>query len=111
MIFAELPIADAEGAILAHSVRAAGRLLKKGRVLGHADMAALQEAGIARVTVARLEPGDVAEDEAAARIAGALKGENVRAGAAFTGRANLYAEADGLVVFEPRPDRRGQPRA
>ncbi len=101
MIFAELSVAEAEGSVLAHSVRVAGRLMKKGRVLSAADVAALREVGIASVSAARLEPGDVPEDLAAARIARPLGGENVRVGAAFTGRANLYAEADGLVVFEP----------
>ena len=101
MIFAEIPVADAEGAILAHSLRVAGRMMKKGRLLSAADVADLRQAHIPLVTAARLEDGDVPEDEAAARIARTLGGENVRVGAPFTGRANLYAEADGLVVFEP----------
>jgi molybdenum cofactor cytidylyltransferase len=100
MKFAEIPVEDAEGAILAHSARAGGRMFKKGRVLAAADLGALRDAGIARVTVARLEPGDVPEDEAAARVGRVFAGENIRVGAAFTGRANLYAEADGLVVLD-----------
>jgi molybdenum cofactor cytidylyltransferase len=100
MKFAEMPVEEAEGAILAHGVRAGGRLLKKGRVLAAADVAALKNAGIARVAAVRLEAGDVPEDEAAARIARSFAGEHIRQGAAFTGRANLYAGADGLVVLD-----------
>ena len=45
--------------------------------------------------MARLEPGDVSEDEAAAEIAAAVAGEGVHVDRAFTGRANLFAEAAG----------------
>jgi molybdenum cofactor cytidylyltransferase len=100
MLFEDIATGAAEGAILVHSLRAGGRLFKKGRVLTAADAATLAGAGIASVTVARLEPGDVAEDKAAARLAEALAGDQVRVGAAFTGRANLYARAAGLVLFD-----------
>lgn len=83
-----------------HSVRVDGRLFKKGRVLSAEDIAALREAGRAEVVVARLEASDVPEDEAAARIAAKCAGENVRVGAAFTGRANLYALQAGVAVVD-----------
>ena len=82
-----------------HSIRAGGRLFKKGRLLAKADLAALAETGVERVTAARLESSDVPEDEAASRVAKALAGDGVRLGAAFTGRANLYAEKSGIVVL------------
>ena len=50
--------------------------------------------------MARLEPGDVSEDEAAAEIAAAVAGEGVRVDRAFTGRANLFAEAAGVLVVD-----------
>ena len=63
---------------------------------GHADrraeVAALEAAGITDIVVARLEPGDVSEDEAAAEIAKAVAGEGVHVDRAFTGRGNLFAE-------------------
>jgi molybdenum cofactor cytidylyltransferase len=52
------------------------------------------------VIAARLEPDDVPEDAAASRIAAALAGAGARVGAAFTGRANLYATADGLAIID-----------
>ncbi len=100
MIFGTVSTADALGAILAHGVRLGAARFKKGRVLSDRDIAALAASGIASVVVARLEDGDVAEDEAAARIAGAASGAGMRIGAAFTGRVNLYAEADGLARIE-----------
>ena len=50
--------------------------------------------------MARLEPGDVSEDEAAAEIAAAVAGEGVHVDRAFTGRANLFAEEAGVLVVD-----------
>src|SRR3954471_19927221 len=100
MQFGSLPLGQAEGAILVHGIRAHRRSFKKGRVLARAGLGALAAAGIEQVTAARLEPGDVPEDEAASRIARTLGGDAVRVGAAFTGRANLYAQTAGLVVLD-----------
>jgi molybdenum cofactor cytidylyltransferase len=100
MQFGPTPLGRALGAILAHSVRAGDVRFRKGRVLSAQDIAKLVDAGIAEVTVARLEDGDIGEDEAAARIAKACAGRDVRVGASFTGRANLHAQADGLARID-----------
>ena len=100
MLFGETPLDEAEGAILAHSVRLTNATFKKGRVLSAEDIDVLQADGIASVIAARLEKTDVGEDEAASRIAAVLAGDNLRAGPAFTGRANLIAETPGLVTFD-----------
>ncbi len=71
MIFGPTPLAEAEGAVLAHTHRLAGLVLKKGSVLSAANVAALQAAGLDPVVAARMEPGDVGEDAAARRIAAA----------------------------------------
>jgi molybdenum cofactor cytidylyltransferase len=99
MIFGELPIADCAGTILVHTQRFNGEALKKGRRLTEADVARLEAAGYTRLTVARLEPDDVAEDRAAAELAAVLVADHLRLDPSFTGRANLYAERDG--VFQP----------
>ncbi|QYZ71364.1 molybdopterin-binding protein [Neotabrizicola shimadae] len=105
MIFGEVPLDRALGAILAHSLPGAEGRLRKGRVLDTADLAALAAAGETRVTVARLEPGDLGEDAAAARLAAALVPDPVAAGlavsAAFTGRVNLNAVGPGIVEVDP----------
>ena len=100
MIFGELTPDEAEGAILAHSRKVGSETFKKGRHLSTADVAALKAAGVATVIAARLEASDVAEDEAAEALAEALAGKGIRAAAPFTGRANLHAEAGGIVEID-----------
>ena len=100
MKFGPVAVAEAEGAILAHSVRHAGGVLRKGTVLAPADVAALGEAGVAEVVAARLGPSDVHEDDAAVRLAEALAGNGVHVERPFTGRSNLYAEQAGLLVLD-----------
>jgi molybdenum cofactor cytidylyltransferase len=100
MEFKASAVAQAEGGILAHSVRANGLNLRKGRVLSRADLEALGRAGVESVVIARLNNEDLGENEAAARIAAAAAGDHVRVGAAFTGRANLYAREHGLALVD-----------
>lgn len=90
---------DALGATAVHSIRQGDLVLKKGTLIGPAEVAALKAAGVKDIVVARLEPGDVSEDQAAADIASAVKGDGVRADRAFTGRCNLFAETSGVLVL------------
>jgi molybdenum cofactor cytidylyltransferase len=100
VIFGPTPVDDAEGAILAHSVRSAAGAIHKGTRLTATHIAALRLAGQEEVVVALLDAGDVHEDEAAHRIAVAAAGPGLDVGAAFTGRCNLYAAHAGLVVVD-----------
>jgi molybdenum cofactor cytidylyltransferase len=100
MRFGEMPLAEAEGAILAHSIRSDRLVYKKGRRLGAEDVAALRAAGVASVIAARLEPEDVHEDEAARLIAAVVAGAHVAVEKPFTGRVNLIAEQAGLVTLD-----------
>jgi len=100
MKFGVLPLNEAEGAFLAHRVRAGDLVLKKGRVLDAGDIAALDEQGVQSVVAARLDPRDVAEDQAAAGIATAVRGANVEARTPFTGRVNLFASKAGLLTLD-----------
>ena len=100
MQFGPVPVSKAQGTILAHSLRIESGAFKKGRHLSAADIERLSKAGYREVTVVRLDADDVSEDVAAARIANAAAGATIRIGAAFTGRANLYAESNGLVRIE-----------
>jgi molybdenum cofactor cytidylyltransferase len=100
MIFAETAVADAVGGLLVHRQRAGKRLLDKGHKLTAEDIAAMREAGVATVTIVRLEADDIGEDVAAAQLADAATGAGIVKGAAFTGRVNLHAAAKGLVVLD-----------
>ena len=100
MKFGAVPPRDAEGAVAVHSIRKDGMVLKKGTLVGKAEIAALEAAKVSEIVVARLEPGDVSEDVAASEIAVAVAGEGVHVDRAFTGRANLFAEAAGVLVVD-----------
>ncbi len=100
MKFGLTPIEEAEGAILAHGVRIDGVAFKKGDVLNHERRVALGSAGVKCVVAARLEPGDIDENEAALQLANRLAGAHLRCSPPFTGRVNLFAETAGLTVVE-----------
>ena len=100
MKFGEIRVEEAEGVILAHSVRHAKGAFRKGRVLSAGDVALLAEAGVERVFAARLEPDDMPEDEAAEAVARPLAGEGALVQAPFTGRANLHAAAAGVALVD-----------
>jgi molybdenum cofactor cytidylyltransferase len=106
MKFGEVPVAEAVGATLAHSLKVGDRVLRKGRVLTADDVAALAAAGRPSVIAARLEPGDVDENSAAAAVAFPLAGPHVSIARPFTGRVNLFAEVSGVYsVDAARVDR------
>ncbi len=106
MKFGEVPVAEAVGAVLAHSLKVGDSTLRKGRVLSAEDVAVLAAAGRRSVIAARLEPGDVDENTAAAAVALSLAGSHVSNARPFTGRVNLFAEVSGLcAVDRARVDR------
>ncbi|MEE8247676.1 MAG: molybdopterin-binding/glycosyltransferase family 2 protein [Alphaproteobacteria bacterium] len=100
MRFGPLLLDGAEGAILAHSLRLPSGTLRKGHLLTAEDIENLRAAGLAEVVAARLEDGDVAENEAAERVARAAAGPGSRIAAPFTGRCNIHASARGVAVIE-----------
>lgn len=102
MSFGPVALDGALGAVLAHAVDAGGIRLKKGTVLGEAELAALRKAGIAQVIAAVPAPDDLGEDDAARRIAAALKVSGVEVKAAATGRVNIHAAHDGVFTVSRR---------
>ena len=91
---------EAEGVVLAHSIRLPSGRISKGRILSKEDIAKLSQEGVASVVAVRLDPGDMLEDQAAAAIANAIVPDNLRFSDATTGRVNIYAKADGLFVAD-----------
>ena len=100
MKFGAVSPEEARGATAVHTIRQGS----SGAAEGHADRRrrsrGAEAAGIAEIVVARLEPGDVSEDVAAAEIGAAVAGEGVHVDRAFTGRANLFAETAGVLVVD-----------
>jgi molybdenum cofactor cytidylyltransferase len=91
---------EAIGAVAAHSVRLPVGMIRKGAVVSTGDAARLEAAGIADIVVAQLEAGDLDENAAAARLAGALAGAGLICERAFTGRVNIFARANGVLVMD-----------
>ena len=100
MRFGPVPLDQAEGAILAHSVPLPEGRLRKGLVLGADHLAALAAAGLDQVIAARLDPEDVAEDAAALALAQALAGPGLDLQAVGTGRVNLLAQGPGIARID-----------
>ena len=101
MIFGTLPLHEAEGAVLAHTRRLPDRVLKKGAVLDAAALGALRAAGVEDVVAAKLEPGDVGENEAADRLAAMTPpGHHAIVHVTLT---DDHPWAQAFVVIEARP--------
>ncbi|MCO5065871.1 MAG: molybdopterin-binding/glycosyltransferase family 2 protein [Rhizobiaceae bacterium] len=100
MKFGPVPLEEAEGAILAHSVSAGGRALRKARRLSAEDIVDLGQAGVETVIVARMEPGDIDEDKAAQALVEAMRFSGIEAKPPATGRVNLHARHAGVFVVD-----------
>jgi molybdenum cofactor cytidylyltransferase len=109
MRFGPVPLDQALGAILAHSVTLPDGRLRKGVLLGHGEIDTLRALGRTEVIVARLDPDDLHEDAAALAVAEALVPDPAAAGLRLkpvgTGRVNLHAGGTGVVeVLADRVD-------
>ena len=100
MKFGPVPVRDSLGHIVAHAVRQVDLVLKKGQIVEAHHIERLIAGGVSEIIVAALEPGDLGEDAAALRLAEAVAGEQVRVETPFTGRSNLHAQANGVLVID-----------
>lgn len=102
MIFRDFPREEAEGVMLAHTLKLhnlpTAATFKKGRSLSAADLELLRDAGISTVSGARLDPDDLDENQAAGAIAAMLASEHLAPRAAHAGRCNLHAQQSGIVM-------------
>ena len=100
MKFGPIAIMDAVGCIAAHTIRAGATTVKKGAPITGEIAARLAEEGVREIVAVRLEQGDVAENEAASRLAARLIGGNILAEAPFTGRVNMFATTAGVLQVD-----------
>ncbi|ABD87199.1 NTP transferase domain-containing protein [Rhodopseudomonas palustris] len=100
MKFGPVAPVDAIGGVTVHTLRQGTLVLKKGTLIGDAEVAALTAAGVKDIVVVQLEQGDVSEDVAAASVAQAVAGAGVHVERAVTGRANLFAGQAGVLVVD-----------
>ena len=104
MKFGPVPLAEAEGAVLAHSLAVEKGRVRKGKVLDAGDIDRLAAAGHDPVIAAVLDRDDVPEDAAAKAVAAALVPDPGLAGLhladAHTGRVNVYADLVGVLEID-----------
>ena len=100
MEFKEISLCQAENTILAHSLNLTKRKLKKGTLLSKEDVIELEESGYQEIMVAIPAKDDVSEDIAAENLASAIAGELIEIEKPVTGRCNLRAKKDGLLVID-----------
>jgi len=98
----EVRVEEAVGMVLAHDLTKIvpgefkGRVFKKGHVICEADVPELLNIGKEHIYILELPAGQVHEDEAATRLAAALRGPGVSCGEPAEGKVNLYAGWEGL---------------
>ena len=100
MKFGAVPLSKAEGAILAHASLIGGKRLRKGLVLGAAEIATMKAAGLREVIVAMPDAIDIDENTAATRVAGVAVGAHISATTAHAGRVNLIAGCAGVLDID-----------
>ncbi|MBU2702352.1 molybdenum cofactor synthesis domain-containing protein [Sporomusaceae bacterium BoRhaA] len=93
---------DSVGMVLGHDLAKnmpgyGGQLFKKGHVICAEDIPYLKNIGIDQIFLIDLLPGQVHENDAIARIAQAVAGENVMMTEPSEGRINIQAQVDGLL--------------
>ena len=98
------PSSDLVGAVLPRDLRVGGERWSKGRRLTAADLTRLaDDASLTGsdvqppLVVLVAEPGDLHEDEAAVRLAGAVAGPGLALRGPAESRVDLLAAADGVV--------------
>lgn len=101
------PPAGVEGAVLARDLRVGEARWAKGRRLSAADLDALaastpEAVGAATVTVLVMEPGDLHEDDAALRLADAVRGPGLDLRGPNESRVDLVAAAPGVLHVRSR---------
>lgn len=95
------PSGDLVGAVLARDLRLGEERWSKGRRLTAADLGALAAApldlALPETTVLVIEPGELHEDEAAVRLAAAVRGPGLTLRGPVQSRVDLVAAHDGVV--------------
>ncbi|MCY3726573.1 MAG: hypothetical protein OXF95_08055 [Rhodobacteraceae bacterium] len=104
MKFDTCPTSEGLGHILAHSIHAGGKKVKKGKILNKHDLDTFLDSGVREIMVARLEEGDIGEDEAASYLGKKLVSvePSLFASSPFTGRVNIYSSKTGLIIFDSK---------
>ncbi len=102
----EVKVEDAVGMVLAHDLtrivpgRFKGRLFKKGHVIREEDIPQLLDIGKEHIYILDLQEGYIHEDEAAMRMARAVRGNNVEMTEPHEGKVTLKSAIHGLAKID-----------
>ena len=97
-----LPLNKSLKYILAHSIIADGKKIRKGTILSKKDLAVLKKVGFKEIYVFKTSLNDIKENDAANKIARYLSDGNVVCKKAVNGRADLYSKINGMLYFDKK---------
>ena len=97
MKFGPIDIGDAQGTILAHSLRVGDARLPKGKLVTKTDIDMLEAAGIKQIVVAQLDANEMDEQRAAKEIGNRLQADGIGMTDPLAGRVNLVANSPGIL--------------
>ncbi|HBA39361.1 MAG TPA: molybdopterin-binding protein [Deltaproteobacteria bacterium] len=101
-----VPVEEAVGMPLAHDIteivpgKHKGPAFRRGHVVRPEDVPKLLDVGKVHLYIMELEEGELHEEEAARRLAGAAAGPHIRLTDPVEGRVNLVAEIAGLMKVD-----------
>lgn len=103
MKLVDIPIDDAVGGVLLHNIADAQghKAFNKGHRLNEQDVEKLRVLNKTTVMVGLFENDEVSENDAAARIARAVVGENISLSGVSGGRVNLLSNVRGVFSLDP----------
>ncbi len=99
----EVKTVDAVGLVLGHDLtkivpgKFKGRAFKKGHIIRQHDIDELLSMGKDHIYILELKEGELHEDDAAYRLARAIRGNNIMLSEIAEGKVNLHAAEDGLL--------------
>lgn len=99
----EIRTEDAIGMVLAHDLtkivpgKFKGRAFKKGHIIREKDVEDLLSMGKEHIYILDIQEGELHEDDAALRIANAIKGPNVELSETSEGKVTITSTIDGLL--------------
>ncbi|MCK0070979.1 NTP transferase domain-containing protein [Kordiimonas laminariae] len=97
MQFKDIATKKALGWHLAHSLKVGEKRIPKGHLIDQNTLDIIISAGISSLWAYQFEAGDIKEDEAARTVAAAISGKHTYTERPTKGRANIFAESDGLL--------------
>jgi len=101
-----VPVEEAVGMPLAHDIteiipgKRKGPAFRRGHVVRPEDVPKLLDIGKAHLYIMELEEGELHEEDAAKRLAGAAAGPRIRLTDPVEGRVNLVAEIAGVMKVD-----------